>query len=346
MWPVLKSFAAQALVRAGRKRHSLPELERLHTAPQTEDFNDSAYFAGLPRRPGEDAWLATRLAVRTAKPNERWLRLGLPGGLTLEADGEGEPTPSGTLSLGGLAFHVQEPGRRWRVTYAGDATPVGGGPARPVDLDAVFQATHPVVNFCRHAAAGPVARAMAAEPWSRAFFARFQEVSKVHYEQAGRLVGTLRVDGAAHTLDLLSVRDHSFGRRNWSRWERHLWWTAVLDGGAHVNVSMAQYDFLSATLIAGFYAEPLADGGAIDPVVAVDPFTALGPADTPPREGSLRARTRAGRTLDVRFQAQEILDFSMDDGAYRIREHLARFDVGGVSGRGVAELGWRAHGGR
>lgn len=66
-----------------------------------------------------------------------------------------------------------------------------------VELDASFEAAHPAYAYGFHRDGCP--------DWA----------ATNRLEQAGRIRGTLRIDGKAYAIDTTCARDHSWGTRNW-----------------------------------------------------------------------------------------------------------------------------------
>ncbi len=330
----LKSVIAKAMVVASRRRNPHPtdaELERLHLSPDIEHFNDSSYFFGAD---GQGLAIATRMAFRTGKLDEAWLELRLPEIGVFRLNGEAGPRAGGdTFGLGALEFRCLEVGRRWFIGYVGDVT--GDEGDVKVEVELVFQASTPIIDFGRIADPFAVARAMANRPWTKEFFERMREVKKVHYEQGGTLRGQIFIDGKPLEINLRAVRDHSYGRRVWAQWERHLWLLGTLSDGSFINLSMVRYDFIDS-LRAGWRCRD----GQVKSIVDFEDFDHFGPAQEPPQRFDVRCRNVDGYQEHVLISAEDAFDFELDGGAYRIREWIAKFQIGGVTGVGVAEFGW------
>ena len=318
------------MIRRSLKEKALPlsELESKHSLPEEPLFNDSSYFLG---RGEEGSYMVTRLAFRGKRQPEYWLSFHLEGKGDYElremhgVEGEG-------FSLGDLSFTCLEQGLRWNIRYRGKISHQGGEP--DCDLDLLFQATRPLVNFKNISHPGEMARVIAAEPWSRDFFTRLKEIKKVHLEQGGMITGKITIDGEVYEARWRSVRDHSWGSRQWSTWKRHVWLGGMLDNGEAFNVSMIAYDFMgqlsagyltSGENISYFGLLPAMESFAGDPLI--------------PETASIPFRDRDGKEhlLEMRIPAH--FDFRMDDDYY-IHEGMGDFILDGVPGLGVAEFGF------
>jgi hypothetical protein len=74
-----------------------------------------------------------------------------------------------------------------------------------VELDASFEALHPAYAYGFHPDGCPT--------WA----------ATDRLEQAGRIKGTLRIDGKAYPVDTTCARDHSWGTRNWDAPQHWKW---------------------------------------------------------------------------------------------------------------------------
>lgn len=74
-----------------------------------------------------------------------------------------------------------------------------------VELDASFEAAHPAYAYGFHRDGCP--------DWA----------ATNRLEQAGRIQGTLKIDGKAYAIDTTCARDHSWGTRNWDTPQHWKW---------------------------------------------------------------------------------------------------------------------------
>ncbi len=324
----LKLMIARTLAgRRGRLKDT-GFLEQRHTDPRRKDFNDSIYFAGL----SEDGFsMVTRLSFRTGRTPENWLKLDIPG------DGvwgfENRALESGTgFRQGKLAYTCIEPGHRWSIEYDG---PVFNGDREAgVTLDLEWVGDVPIADF-ELTGTNPemVAHLLAARPWTVDFFRNLNDIRTFHYEQAGRIRGSITWRGQQQTVDLTGVRDHSFGIRRWEQWSRHAWMVGRLEDGRFFNVSAIDYRFID-DLRAAF----LWDGNQYI-TLTVTPST---------REFNLREPLPHNLNFFVQMPDNRISEVSVDmlkffpfvmDGIYRIRQAKALFTWDGIKGIGIAEMG-------
>ena len=74
------------------------------------------------------------------------------------------------------------------------------------------------------------AKSMAEMRWSREFFRNLRSESQTRIEQGGTFRGSVRIGSASHTIDMLSIRDHSWGKRKWTFINRYIWNVICLKG--------------------------------------------------------------------------------------------------------------------
>jgi len=330
MKKMVKYFLARKMV--GRKRsRSLPltDLEKLHLQPEVSGYNDSIYFSGWQN---DGLSFVTRQAFRSDKENENWLKIHIPGEGVWGFENRQLPAGKGFVQ-GPLEYHNDIPGSLWILKYKG---PVSKDEVEEeVLLDISWKGIGPVIDFDRQGALlENTARQIAQQSWSREFFRKLRELHKVHYEQAGSVAGRIVFRGKEYVFNGHGVRDHSFGRRSWEGWDRHIWYLGVLEDGRYFNASIIDYDFIK-DLKAGY----LGDASAAETLAGLPSFSELSLKEPLPAEVELPLQLRPGeekKLLKVRMKA--FFPFLMDD-TYHIRQALAHFSLDGVPGMGIAEMG-------
>ncbi len=330
MKQAIKYFLARKMV--GRKRsRSLPvtNLEKLHLQPEVQGFNDSIYFSGWQ---SDGLSFVTRQAFRSDKHNENWLKIHIPGEGVWGFENRELPAGEGFVQ-GSLKYINDIPGKLWHIKYNG---PVFKDKVEEeIALDISWEGSGPVIDFDHQGALLDVtAQRIAAEPWNRDFFKKLKELHKIHYEQAGTVRGKILWKGKEFLLNGQGVRDHSFGKRSWNGWDRHIWYLGVLEDGRYFNTSVIDYDFIK-----GLKAGYLGNATSAVTLAGLPSFEELALPEPLPVEVTLPLRLRAGekeKILTVKMEA--FFPFVMD-GVYHIRQALADFTLDGVPGMGIAEMG-------
>jgi hypothetical protein len=201
-----------------------PADEYMHDNSGEPNFNESMYFNFYDRtaRCGAFARIGNR-------PNERYAEMTIaiyqPDGTALFNFKRPEIADNGAFAAGGMRFEVVEPFTHLAVRYDGHAVYL----ARPLDLEdprrAFTENPHRPVSLALdwyglsplYGGEGPQSSEMV--------FARG------HYEQHGRAVGTLAVDGTVRQVEGYGLRDHSWGPRSWQSPAYYRWLIGQFDAG-------------------------------------------------------------------------------------------------------------------
>jgi ASC-1-like (ASCH) protein len=246
---------------------------------RSTDFNDSFYFWGSS---ADSAFcVTTRLGFQDQSTVHPWLMFQLPGGhcWTLPPDTEFSPDsakPIATAKSGSrLCYTCAAPMEKWRLEYEGELMNRDTGALCKASIDITFTGMLPLFQYQKDWDAWTTARAMSAQPWSLQFFRDLRREHQTHYEQGGRMVGSVQVDGAKpyDATDVFAFRDHSFGKRNWTYMQRYVWFGTVsfvkepliIDGKAytHFTFTEVEYGHTFKHLVTGGFTGP---GGNVLPI--------------------------------------------------------------------------------
>ncbi|MDW5289649.1 hypothetical protein [Formosa sp. PL04] len=306
----------------------LEEIEQKHKDPSQNLFNDSSYFNGIS---DDGSFFFVRQSFRTTRGNEYWLEVFFPdlGLLRLKQhpgeEGEG-------FLQGNLRFDAVELGKEWNVTFQGDMDLKGT--SKKVNIDLKFEAETPIIDFQNAMIVDATANAIAKAKWSRSFFEKLKDSKKQHFEQGGRLTGTIEIDGDKRPVDFYSMRDHSWGIRKWGGWKRHVWICGMMENKQCFNFSMVQYDYMGQ-LSAGFVTEgeqihylrefPTIEDFAKDPIF--------------PDKLDLKLKYSDGKSYHLICERKSFVPYNMDN-EYQINEGVSFGTVNGIPIRLVTEFGF------
>jgi hypothetical protein len=133
---------------------------------------------------------------------------------------------------GHCSFTVEEPLQRWHARFDGTVNATSTRDAArgivadagdtPLTVDLVFEGVSPVFS---------AGAAMDRQDWGDG-----------HLEQAGRVFGTIVVDGKRVPIDCHAFRDHTWGRRNYEGLDRHAWCYGIFPSGRIFLVLEAWHD--------------------------------------------------------------------------------------------------------
>jgi phosphohistidine swiveling domain-containing protein len=313
-----------------------PADEAFHALPEHPSSRESVYLNAQDPRTG--LRVVASVGVRRGTDGEALLALRLPGGRTLFAVERAPAVVAGAgVRVGPAAVDTHPISLRWRgrlLDHDGPEPPAPlplllGPRAVDVDLDLHMQPTTPAVDLAEGLDAG-----------AREALAR---LAAHHVEQSGRISGTVRVDGDVHEFAGTGSRDHSWGRREWDAAE---WWRlftvrlgddvavhALLTGvdGRRVEGGFLWKDGRIARLARVVYA-PRADPRRFDLEVV------------PMQGAALRLVGTVEAEIAVPVDPERTLRPHLAGRPWRLvlRERFTRYEGGGRSGFGMAEITERA----
>ena len=195
----------------------------------------------------------------------------------------------------------------------------------------------PNIDFTSNMPAERMATGIANEKWNRALFAGLRNVSgQCHYEQEGMLEGEMTLNGKAIQFQLPCVRDHSFGKRDWSYMNNHLWLMAV-SASRQFNYSLVSYPVISALEVGNYRDE----AGQHFMLQADLDFRQVATGKIP-QELALNVRLDDLRTIRVTAKVLSGVSYHFQEGRYILHENIAEFKVDGQACRGILEIGFNS----
>ena len=221
----------------------------------------------------------------------------------------------------------------WLIAYRGELTREDNTKVA-AEFEGKFTSEEPPIDFFSHMPPIRTAKAMAGEKWSKQFFAEVQSNNQVHYEQTGRLHGTLKVDGEFIELDLPCVRDHSFGKRDWNYMNNHLWLMAV-NNTSQLNFSMVSYPALSILEVGNYKTakNPMAYmlEASYDRSLTVNSV---------PEKLELAVTLSNQSKLNITAKKVDEESYLFQNGDYCLVEGVGEFTINGEAYRGIMEIGF------
>ena len=285
-------------------------------------INNSYYFSAHGVESKESLYL--RLGIRNCH-SEVWFYY---------SDGESRYAFKNMLHKDSVPLTVSKTDGGWQVRFAGELAR-GDGATVFAEFDGQYSSTEPPVDFFCHMPPIRTAKAMAGEKWTKAFFAEVQSNNQVHYEQTGRLIGALKIDGKERKIDLPCVRDHSFGKRDWAYMNNHLWLMAVNEK-SQLNFSMVSYPAMSILEVGNFKL----DNAPMAYMTEASYDRAAIAAGVAPQSLKLSVTLDNGRKLDVSVDKADEESYVFQDGDYTLIEGVADFKINGEFYRGILEVGF------
>jgi hypothetical protein len=307
-------------------------LETKHVDLSNPFPNDSSCFYGGDA--AGNAFIA-RLAFRGPRRQpECWFDFQPAGGTRFGLPANPGPEREG-FALGEVSFRCEAPGKRWRVCYRGPLTDAAGA-VTDGTVELAFEGTHPLYDYAHSSDRRLIAAAIARERWTRAFFAQLRDLAQVHYEQFGRLRGQVSFGAERREVDLLAVRDHSYGSRDWTTWDRHYWISGLTADGTGFTAVAIRYDFCGP-LYAGFTTGP---GQESDAIVECTRLEELAASEDWPKQGVVELKMRSGSRHRLEFSREGVFPYVMD-GAYLMKEGIGSYRFDGKPAYGLCEFGFK-----
>ncbi|XP_068238001.1 uncharacterized protein [Palaemon carinicauda] len=246
----------------------------------------------------------------------------------------------------GLLLTPVKPMSVWKLQYRGQMKIWGDVlSSKEVELNAEFTSTQPYFDFDTDMHPAAMARSFSREQWSREYFENLKNAHQTHYEQMGKLEGTVVVDGHAHVLRMdHCMRDHSYGhRREWKLLHRYALHMFTTVDGVQVNVGIVSQPLTCSQLELGYICAE----GKIMAVSSVDfPLWQHGENGHPPSEYAF-SFIAGGQEYVVEVCIIESPQFYIGwEWEARLVEQFATFKLNGKKGWGVTEWHYRHTGGR
>lgn len=327
----------------GKRKKSPFNLEEaeLHQLPENSDrlINNSYYFGGNST---DGHSLIFRIAYRCYGCEV--FVLYTKGDKFYAIDRQEFPAGEEPIKLTCL-----EPGKRWHLLFDGILQDMATGEKIPSKFDVIYTATLPIFHAMYHACFIGMARAFAREKWTKEFFAEAMSSDmgtdkksenkasqQHHYEQTGRFSGTITIGSVVTPIEMTSIRDHSFGKRDWNYMQDHIWLMAMTDAGEAFNFSIVNYPRLKRIFV-GY------TNIGIDRNVSLKDYKLI-EYDHNDGLGTDRIVVEClftdGRSFLVQAERKQNIVTPFDNGNYYFQEGIADYDIGGIKARGTIEYGF------
>ncbi len=344
----IKNALAGAMVKSGVKHR--PDWQSASLADgrvpvpegvEEENYNDSFVFQGAD---ADGNVFLTRLGFRSGgKEAEVWIWGVFDGEryanderyVVLTADSD-----PAEIAAAGIRYELIGEGE-WRLIYNG----IMNGTLSEVNL--IWKADAAMYCSADHMDPKGMARAMAEMPWSREYFERIRSEKQIRIEQGGILTGTVKVGSRSFNVSMRGIRDHSWGKRDWTYLNRYLWTVIALDEPTEIAgmtvrylaVSPVDYGDSFKRLASGWIAGP--DG--VLPVSYTTDLMELGGDGTIPEKFTLKFRVPGSDVLTLEVdRRQPEIPWLMQNGGFEVNEAWCGITLDGVKGVGVSEFGYAA----
>ena len=337
----IKTLLIKKVIDSRKGKHPFDEIyAETYTLPDDADISqNNSYYFSAHSIDGES--LLFRNAFRGQGRTELWVAY---------KDKEGNAWVNTKSEFDnheqtGLIIKCIEPAKVWDFEFTGKLARVqlderrNGKATDTLDsfsFKGTFTASAPIFEFSRHFDSLPVARALAREKLTKDFQGNLAASHQVHYEQSGHLNVELTINGQTKTLaNIPTIRDHSYGKRDWSFMDRHVWIIALLENGEDLNFNAVRYPIVRE-LQTGY----LIQGNkrvCTDYYTSMDDYEKTGDV---PLSFTSKVTLSDKRVFTVKAVKEMEFQFAFENNAYQFHEGLGSFDINGVKARGIIEFGF------
>ncbi len=325
---IKKAIIKGSIAKKQKKEAFDPVASELFTLPPDADewYNNSYFFTAHDMA---GASLVFRLGLRGGAVSEVWFFYRDRD--TFVSD----PVELYPKESCPLRVKCLEPGKKWEVRYNGTLKDQKTGKPVQTDFTGTFTGTAEIFDFFYHMNPEGTAAGLAAEKWTKAFFAEISQNNQRHYEQRGTIEGTLKLGSLDKQISLPAARDHSFGHRSWAYMDRHIWLLILNEKGETFNFSFVGYPAVKA-LRAGYtdfggkitcLASYRIEGDTIQGGKGADDCRYICTMDD-------------GSTYDIRALREGAVVYHFENGGFEFFEGFGSFDVNGEPCRGTIEYGY------
>lgn len=301
-------------------------------------INNSYYFGGNNTQ-GES--LILRVGYRNTGKIEIFVIYCTEGGDFYAIEKQEYPTESAPIQ-----FQCTEPGKKWNIQFNGNLVNQKTQEVFPCSFDINYTATLEAFSALHHSDFRGMAEAFAREKWNKQFFKSLtgdtgmskdkEKLSQIHYEQTGRLEGTITLNGESRTISLTGARDHSFGKRDWNYMNNHIWLLAMTDQGEVLNVSLVNYPHVKQ-IFCGYsnFGEERNYAMTDYQMVSYDHNDGMGPDEI-----IVNCTFANGKKYMIKANRDFNILTPFDNGNFYFQEGVGTFDINGVKARGSIEYGF------
>ncbi len=227
-----------------------------------------------------------------------------------------------------------ETDKKWLFSFEGKVRDQKKDKLLDAKFEGTFDAARTLFEFSHHLDSRVLGGAIAKEKWTKDYFKALQKQNQVHYEQPGKLAGSLQIGRKKIQLKLNAMRDHSYGRRDWNCMNNHFWLTCLFDDGTSFNANVVSVPAIRS--LATGYIEDGSEALGLCRASVDRPIKNY----SVPEKFSYTGEFLGGRTFKVDCELESVFVFPLDSGNYVIYEGVGKFDMDGKKGRGNLEFGF------
>jgi len=318
--------------------------EFLHP-PASRDFNwnESFYFNFTDPSSKLGGW--TRIGILPNQENDVGALMIYAGGSRILAYRSGGRTAiqGDELRLESLEYHRLEPLKKWRILFRGDVADIDDSMKIPelspddlelkkVEVDLTFESMAPCFDF-KNAHPRALAEMIVQAGTRLEDLRQVAKVSSEHYEQAGRITGTIKIEDEIIPFDGSGHRDHSWGLRDWAA--PRLWTWLSCQFGDELSFNLSRVAIASVDILNGYISR---DGSnyALRRAALETEFEDDGITQKWLR---FQMEDSGGKTIEITGDVMTVAPLQLESEGHwtQVNEALTEYHYGNKVGYGIAE---------
>lgn len=320
-----------------------PDAESSHAPSEDRNWNESFYFNFTDRKRGIGGW--TRIGILPNQESDMGgIMLYAGGSRILAAVQTGRAEfDEGKLSFGDLCYQCLEPLMKWRLSFTGDMMDIDNARKLPelkaetlltqrVEVDLEFEGIAPCFDF-KDSNPRALAEMLVDAGTRLRDLHKVSKVSSEHYEQAGRIGGSIKIGNREISFQGSGHRDHSWGPRDWAA--PRLWTWLTCQFGDELAFNLSRVAIASVDIYNGFIARD----GMNYPLRKAALVTEFEEDDMTQKSLWFRLEDTGGMVIDVAAEVLTVIPLHLESGEHHtlVNEALTEYRWGDRVGYGVAE---------
>ena len=283
----------------------------LETLKKHEEWNESYYFNFHDKNNDLTAFMRIGNKVNKNEKSMFFYVMSptMSAGIKLETPCDDKP-----LSIAGLEYQEMEPGQ-WRLQYDGSIFNPLEKTQFKVTMDVTWEALNPVMDYV--------------ECVDEKETQMSSNVASEHYEQFGKAVGKVVIDGEEFEIEALGERDLSRGIRAWGSPKMWMWINAEFSPDEAFNITKLSVE--EGDIDAGYFYTDSVNEALVKSDINVEFNKGI------PSSFSMALMDKKGSEYSVNGEVVRFGMIPVDEKMILI-ETLSKYKWDGKEGYGIAEF--------
>ncbi|XP_071158231.1 rifampicin phosphotransferase-like [Mytilus edulis] len=318
--------------------HVLEKVQNLEKDPYAID---AVYYGGFSK---EGTRLALRMGRRHNRQSEVWLVMEIPGigrlQHPLHPDTLVSNVSNNEYTAGGINIEIIEPMKKWKISYNGQLRFDGTERLVHVQMSLIWQTVTDPFSFDTDMNQSALADAVSRELWTKQFWDALRSKHQTHYELWGELHGKVKVDGFDEKfVTLKTIRDHSFGIRDWRTFYRYSIHFIYLENGTMIQVGVVSQPAALSHVKIGYLVH---SNGAFHSVSDIDlKLWEVAPPEGPKNNYTFNFYANGKKYTTEVFGEWTPIWYHHKDRGSKVYEKFCKYKINGIDGYGLAEFHYR-----